>query len=108
MISPFRCGATPRRCGATCRSRAADVVKLVFLGRFREIANPALSEVALPGHVRTLAGLKEWLAEAEPALGQALDNARTQIAVNHAIVRDPAHPIAANDEIAFLPPMSGG
>ena len=84
------------------------MARLVFLGRFREIADPGLSEVALPGHVRTLAGLKDWLAQSEPALGHALESARTQIAVNQMIVRDPAHPIANDDEIAFLPPMSGG
>jgi molybdopterin synthase sulfur carrier subunit len=84
------------------------MVKLVFLGRFRDIANPALAQVALPGEVNTLGGLKSWLAQAEPALGQALESARTQIAVNHVLVRDPAHPIANDDEIAFLPPMSGG
>ena len=84
------------------------MVKLVFLGRFREIANPALAQVALPGTVRTLGGLKDWLATSEPALGQALETARSQIAVNQVLVRDPAHPIANDDEIAFLPPMSGG
>jgi molybdopterin synthase sulfur carrier subunit len=84
------------------------MVKLVFLGRFRDIANPALAQIVLPGEVRTLGGLKSWLAEAEPALGQALESARTQIAVNQVLVRDPAHPIANDDEIAFLPPMSGG
>ncbi len=84
------------------------MARLVFLGRFREIANPALAQVTLPGGVRTLAGLKDWLAEAEPALGKALDSARTQIAVNQVLVRDPSHPIVHDDEIAFLPPMSGG
>jgi molybdopterin converting factor small subunit len=64
--------------------------------------------VALPGTVTTLAGLKAWLAASEPALDQALNSARTQIAVNQVLVRDPAHPIAHDDEIAFLPPMSGG
>jgi molybdopterin synthase sulfur carrier subunit len=84
------------------------MVKLVFLGRFRDIANPALAQIALPGNVNTLGSLKNWLAEAEPALGQALESARTQIAVNQVLVRDPAHPIVHDDEIAFLPPMSGG
>jgi molybdopterin converting factor subunit 1 len=84
------------------------MVKLVFLGRFREIANPALAQVILPGTVNTLASLKDWLAACEPALGQALESARTQIAVNQVLVRDPSHPIVHDDEIAFLPPMSGG
>jgi molybdopterin converting factor small subunit len=84
------------------------MVKLVFLGRFREIADPALAQVTLPGAVNTLAGLKSWLAACEPALGHALESARTQIAINQVLVRDPSHPIANDDEIAFLPPMSGG
>ena len=83
-------------------------MKLVFLGRFRDIAGPHLSEMTLPQGVRDLSGLKEWLAKSEPALAQALAGARTQYAVNQILVRDAAHPIRDNDEIAFLPPMSGG
>jgi molybdopterin converting factor subunit 1 len=83
-------------------------VKLVFLGRFREIAAPRLSDMALPSDVRTLAQLQDWLARTEPGLAEALKAARSQVAVNQAIVRDPSHLIHDNDEIAFLPPMSGG
>ena len=84
------------------------MAKLVFLGRLRDIAGPHLADVALPHDVRTLAGLTDWLDRTEPALGRALGAIRTQFAVNQVIIRDPAHGIADNDEIAFLPPMSGG
>ncbi len=77
---------------------------LVFLGRFRDIAGA----ITPPAHVTTLAALKDWLAQAHPQLSAALAAVPTQIAVNQAIVRDMATPITANDEIAFLPPMSGG
>jgi molybdopterin converting factor subunit 1 len=83
-------------------------VKLVFLGRFREIAAPRLGEMARPDGVETLGQLQAWLARTEPALAEALKGARTQVAVNQAIVRDPGHAIRDQDEIAFLPPMSGG
>ncbi|HWC63595.1 MAG TPA: MoaD/ThiS family protein [Rhizomicrobium sp.] len=83
-------------------------MKLVFLGRFREIAAPGLADMARPQGVETLGQLQAWLARAEPALAEALKGARTQIAVNQAIVRDPSHAIRDQDEIAFLPPMSGG
>lgn len=83
-------------------------MKLVFLGRFREIAGSRLSGMTLPHGVETLAQLQDWLARSEPALAQALAGARTQVAVNQTIVRDPGHPIRDSDEIAFLPPMSGG
>jgi molybdopterin synthase sulfur carrier subunit len=83
-------------------------VKLVFLGRFREIAAPHLSDLARPADVATLSDLQAWLGAREPVLASALRGARTQIAINQEIVRDPGHSIGDNDEIAFLPPMSGG
>ena len=83
-------------------------MKLVFLGRFREIAGPHISDMALPCSIDTLAALTDWLAKTQPALSQALAGARTQYAVNQVIVRDPAHPLREGDEVAFLPPMSGG
>jgi molybdopterin synthase sulfur carrier subunit len=83
-------------------------VKLVFLGRFREIAAPGLADMKRPAGVETLGELQAWLARSEPALAEALKSARTRIAVNQAIVRDPGHAIRDQDEIAFLPPMSGG
>ncbi|HWY62403.1 MAG TPA: MoaD/ThiS family protein [Rhizomicrobium sp.] len=83
-------------------------VKLVFLGRFRELAGARLSDVPLPAGVRTLQGLQDWLARTEPDLAVALTGARTQVAINQTLVRDPAYPIGDRDEIAFLPPMSGG
>ena len=83
-------------------------MKLVFLGRFREIAGAHTSDMAIPCEVKTLSGLKDFLARAHPALAEALAATRTQYAVNQVIVRDPGHPIHDSDEIAFLPPMSGG
>ena len=83
-------------------------MKLVFLGRFGEIADARLTNLTRPQGVHTLAQLQDWLAKTEPALAQALARARTQYAVNQTIVRDPSHPISDQDEIAFLPPMSGG
>ena len=84
------------------------IVKLVFLGRFREIAGPHMSDMAVPCEVKTLSGLQDFLAQAHPVLAEALAATRTQYAVNQVIARDPSHPIGENDEVAFLPPMSGG
>jgi molybdopterin converting factor small subunit len=83
-------------------------VKLVFLGRFRDFAGPHLCDLVLPPEVNNLSSLNDWLEKSEPVLAQALAGARTQYAVNQTIVRDPAHPMRDSDEIAFLPPMSGG
>ncbi len=83
-------------------------MKLVFLGRFREIAAPSMARLTPPSDVCTLGDLKDWLARTDPALAEALSGSRIQYAVNQTLVRDLAHPLGESDEIAFLPPMSGG
>jgi molybdopterin converting factor small subunit len=82
-------------------------VKLVFLGRYRELAGAGSEELALPDGVRDLASLRRWLGRNRPLFVPALENP-SAIVINQAIVRNPYHPVADHDEIAFLPPMSGG
>lgn len=84
------------------------MIKLVLLGRLRDHASPGHSEFALPEDVRTLSSLQAWLGTSEPALAEALQTVKTRIAVNRSLVRDLSHPISDGDEVAFLPPMSGG
>ena len=79
-------------------------MKLVFLGRYRDMAGAGLQP---PANIRDLAALRIWLEHSQPGLAQALAKG-CAVAVNQMIVRNPSHPIADNDEIAFLPPMSGG
>jgi molybdopterin synthase sulfur carrier subunit len=83
-------------------------VKLVFLGRLREAVDPGFIETPLPAQVDNLESLMHWLTKTRPALATALANGRIQTVVNHILVRDRAHPVRDDDEIAFLPPMSGG
>lgn len=82
------------------------MVKLVFLGKFGDIAD--LAEVALPEEVRTLSELKAWLTRQQPLLGQAMAATTTRLVVNQCVAHDLSAPVADGDEIAFLPPMSGG
>ena len=81
---------------------------LVYLGRFADLAGRREERVELPAEALTLAGLRAWITRRDPALGAALSHARAQIAINHEIVRALEHPVSDNDEVAFLPPMSGG
>jgi len=48
--------------------------------------------------------LREWLIAKWPALNQTTFT----ISINRKIVNDPNHPIAESDEVALLPPFSGG
>jgi len=84
------------------------VVNLVFLGKFGDLAPAYLSKVALPGDVRTLVDLKHWLTRQQPLLGQAIAATTTQLILNQCVAHDLSLPVGDGDEIAFLPPMSGG
>jgi len=83
-------------------------VCLVFLGKFGDVAPAGLAEVVLPGDVHTLSDLKQWVARQQPLLGEAMAATRTRLIVNQCIAHDLSQPVADGDEIAFLPPMSGG
>jgi molybdopterin synthase sulfur carrier subunit len=64
--------------------------------------------MVLPPDVRTVSALLTWLGDRHPDFADACAGMRAQVAVNQTIVRDLLQPIADADEIAFLPPMSGG
>ncbi len=84
-------------------------MKLVFLGRLGAIAPAELEQLDRPVCVHTLADLRAWISNEHPILGSALKHQRfLAIVINDAVVRDAAYPIADQDEIAFMPPMSGG
>lgn len=76
---------------------------MVLLGKLADLAGaPSLSR---PGPL-DWAGLKAALPE---ALAAALDDPRNRVAVNGALLADKAALQAGEgDEIALLPPVSGG
>lgn len=75
---------------------------LVFLGRLADVAG--CGELAVPE-----GALEEVLATLAPALALALLDERVRIALNGNLI--PARGgivLGAGDELAFLPPVSGG
>ena len=78
-------------------------LRLVFLGRLEDAAGEAERDVMhVPGYALLLAGL-------ETDLVAALADPRVKLAVNGEIVTDRnALVFADGDELAFLPPVSGG
>lgn len=78
-------------------------VKLVFLGRLADLADAPDKEVAGP---------LDWpglLGQLHGALGAAAQEARVRLAVNGALLPDKTALAASDgDEIALLPPVSGG
>ena len=78
-------------------------LKLVFLGRLEDAAGATEREVAAS------TSFDDVLAALEPELASALNGERIRLAVNGALVTDrKALQLADGDELAFLPPVSGG
>lgn len=79
------------------------MIRLVFLGKLADLAG---------GETRDLPGPRNWLellADLPAPLAEALASDSTKVAVNGALAADKAAIVAtAGDEIAFLPPVSGG
>jgi molybdopterin synthase sulfur carrier subunit len=81
------------------------MTKVVLLGRLRDIAG--WRERAIDPAPTTLTGLRDLLAREDAALGEALAGRGVQAAVNKILARGEMA-LNPGDEIAFLPPMSGG
>ncbi|MGY6552595.1 MAG: MoaD/ThiS family protein [Erythrobacter sp.] len=78
-------------------------VGVVFLGKLADLAGTAAIEVAGP---LDWAGLVAALPD---GVAEAADDPRNRVAVNGELVADKAALKAGDgDEIAFLPPVSGG
>lgn len=79
------------------------MVTVVFLGKLADLAGAPSMQMAAP---LDWAGLRAALPE---VLASALDDPRNRVAVNGALIADKAGLTAgAGDEIALLPPVSGG
>ena len=77
-------------------------VKIVFLGRLADVAGGVERDVVA-------GSLDAILSALDPDLAAALREPRVRIARNGALVADQAGLVLADgDELAFLPPVSGG
>ena len=79
------------------------MARILFLGRLQDAVGTRALTVTLPGAIRDTGSLRAWLGRDHPALRDA----SVRIAVNAELCPGNA-PLADGDEIAFLPPMSGG
>jgi molybdopterin converting factor small subunit len=80
---------------------------VLLFGRLKDAFGAA--SIALPEGVDTAAALRARLAELNPDLADMLRAKTIRIAVNQEMVADEAGTrISAADEIALLPPLSGG
>jgi sulfur-carrier protein len=84
------------------------MVRIVYLARLRDVFGMPREEVDLPGEIGTVAALLVWLRARGGAWAHELAPGRAvRVAVNHDVAL-PSTPIAADDEIALFPPVTGG
>lgn len=80
---------------------------VLLFGKLKDAFGTA--SIALPEGAGTAAELRARLAELNPDLAEMLRAKTVRIAVNQELVADEARTqISASDEIALLPPLSGG
>ena len=81
--------------------------QVLLFGRLKDAFGAA--SIPLPEGAANAAALREKLAEANPDLADMLRSKSIRIAVNQTLVADEtATHIGPKDEIALLPPLSGG
>jgi molybdopterin converting factor subunit 1 len=74
-----------------------------FFAHLRSVLGPGI-DLPLPAGA-TVADLRRELAVRSPHLTPLLDH--SAIAINHDFAED-AHPLSPGDEVAVIPPVSGG
>jgi sulfur-carrier protein len=83
-------------------------MKLLYFAWIRTKIGIAEETVSPPDGVATVAALLGWLQGRGPGYADALANLKVvRVAVNQEYV-PVSHPIAAGDEVALFPPVTGG
>jgi molybdopterin synthase sulfur carrier subunit len=99
----------PTLLAATADTPAALRVRVVYLARLREALGCATETLTLPGTGPvTVAAILEQLRERGGAFAHELAAGRAfRVAVNHAMAGTDAT-VRSGDEVAILPPVTGG
>jgi molybdopterin converting factor subunit 1 len=83
-------------------------VRVLYFAWLRERVGRAEETLDLPDAVTDVAGLTAWLRARDAEHAAAFEHANVvRCAVNQTIA-DAATPVAAGDEVAFFPPVTGG
>ena len=84
------------------------MVTVIYFARLREALGTGSEQLALPGDVRDLAGLRGLLSARGGAWASELAGSKpVRAAVNQDMAHGGTH-IHDGDEIAFFPPVTGG
>ncbi len=83
-------------------------MKIIYFAWLREKTGVSEEEVNPPESISTVEELTDWLKQRGGGFAEAFaDRATVRCAVNQEYVNFD-HPVAAGDEVAFFPPVTGG
>ncbi len=83
-------------------------MKVLWFAWLRTRVGSAEESLTPPAEVRDVRGLLDWLKTRSPGHAEALKNLDVvRVAVNQTYVQ-PDHAVAAGDEVAIFPPVTGG
>ncbi len=83
------------------------MAQLLFFGKLGDLAGGRAREMSLPEPKTTVAQVINKIDKDDPILGDALRDASVRVVINEEFSTANTI-ISENDEIAFLPPVSGG
>lgn len=83
-------------------------MKILWFAYLRSVTGESCETVQPPATIQTVSELVPWLRAQSARYSAALaDMSMVRVAVNQEYAC-PDHPVAATDEIAFFPPVTGG
>ncbi len=83
-------------------------MKILYFAWLRTRVGHGEEQVEPPPEVDTVGALVDWLKARGPGHAAALDDlSAVRVAVNQEFA-DWDHPVAADDEVALFPPVTGG
>ena len=90
------------------REPSPATITMVYLARLRDAFGVSEERIPLPPHIATVGALRDWLAtRGEPWASELAPGRAVRVAVNHDLA-DSGVAVRPGDEVAFLPPVTGG
>jgi len=80
------------------------IIKLLFFASYQDIAGSSEQSIDLPD-ASTVDDASAWLVDRFPNFAEALPKGRVAVNLEFA---EPSQSLADGDEVAFMPPVSGG
>jgi molybdopterin synthase sulfur carrier subunit len=83
------------------------MIKVLLFGRLGDLHSGSSIDIELNDSLKTASDVRDRLSSEFPDLSKALSEPQTLIALNQKIV-GADQPLSSGDELAFLPPVTGG